>query len=180
MKLAKVDPGFVKAAVFGANDGIITTFAVVAGVAGAGLPPFIVIIMGVANMVADGISMAVGDFIGERSEQRLRRIQGESYKKKRLWMGGVITFVAFVLAGTMPLLPYFAQALGVPVPSERQFTISIIATATALFVVGSLRSIPLKSKWYRCGVEQLSIGAIAAVTAYGLGFAIEHFVDGQV
>ena len=40
--------------VFAANDGIITTFAVVAGVAGAGLEPTIVIILGVANLLADG------------------------------------------------------------------------------------------------------------------------------
>ena len=54
-------PGLLKAAVYGANDGIITTFAVVSAVAGAGLDPKIIIILGLANLIADGFSMGVGD-----------------------------------------------------------------------------------------------------------------------
>ncbi len=69
------DSKFLKAAVFGANDGIITTFAVVAGVAGAGLSPAIVLILGFANLIADGISMGIGDYLGERSENRFKQYQ---------------------------------------------------------------------------------------------------------
>ncbi|NCN83117.1 MAG: hypothetical protein GW947_04070 [Candidatus Pacebacteria bacterium] len=43
------DPKLLKAAVYGANDGIVTTFAVVAGVAGAHLATNVVIILGIAN-----------------------------------------------------------------------------------------------------------------------------------
>jgi VIT1/CCC1 family predicted Fe2+/Mn2+ transporter len=43
--------------VLGVNDGIITTFAIVAGVTGGGLPAGVVIILGVANLLADGLSM---------------------------------------------------------------------------------------------------------------------------
>ena len=51
---------FIKSIVYGGLDGIITTFAVVAGVAGAALQPGIVLILGFANLIADGISMAIG------------------------------------------------------------------------------------------------------------------------
>jgi VIT1/CCC1 family predicted Fe2+/Mn2+ transporter len=58
--------------VYGAVDGIVTTFAVVAGVAGAGLATRIVLILGAANLAADGFSMAASNFLGTRSEGQRR------------------------------------------------------------------------------------------------------------
>jgi VIT1/CCC1 family predicted Fe2+/Mn2+ transporter len=59
--------------VYGAIDGVVTTFAVVAGVAGAGLATRVVLILGVANLAADGFSMAVSNFLGARSEEQRRQ-----------------------------------------------------------------------------------------------------------
>jgi len=58
--------------IYGAIDGAVTTFAVVSGVAGARLSNDVVIILGLANLIADGFSMAVGNFLGTRAEQELR------------------------------------------------------------------------------------------------------------
>lgn len=67
--------------VYGAVDGAVTTFAVVSGVAGAGLSPGVVIVLGSANLAADGFSMAVSNFLGSRAEQqqrdRARRLERE-------------------------------------------------------------------------------------------------------
>ncbi len=49
--------------VYGANDGIITTFAVVAGVAGAALPARTILILGFANLLADGFSMGASKLV---------------------------------------------------------------------------------------------------------------------
>lgn len=63
--------------VYGGNDGIVTTFAVVAGTVGAGLPWYVVVILGLANLFADGVSMAAGAYLSLKSEtdqyERLRR-----------------------------------------------------------------------------------------------------------
>ena len=56
--------------VYGATDGAITTFAVVAGVFGADLRISVVLILGVGNLLADGFSMAVSNFLGTRAEQQ--------------------------------------------------------------------------------------------------------------
>ena len=56
--------------VYGGLDGIVTTFAVVSGVAGAELGTSIILIMGLANLFADGFSMATGAFLSAKSEQR--------------------------------------------------------------------------------------------------------------
>ena len=58
--------------VYGAIDGTVTTFAVVSSVAGAGLNPEIVIVLGLANLIGDGFSMAAGNFLGTRTDQQLR------------------------------------------------------------------------------------------------------------
>ncbi len=171
-----LNPRYLKAIVFGANDGIVTTFAVVAGVAGAGLSPSVIIILGIANMVADGISMAVGDFLGERSEWQLEHQRHGTKIPARLWMSGLLTFGAFVTAGSLPLMPYFLRWIGLPVPLENQFGLSIIATACTLFAVGSMRSIILHRVWWKNGLEMLFVGSIAASAAYVLGVLIEQAV----
>jgi VIT1/CCC1 family predicted Fe2+/Mn2+ transporter len=61
----------VKDFVYGSIDGVITTFAVVSGVAGAALSPTIILILGFANLFADGFSMSVGNYLGYKSEKEL-------------------------------------------------------------------------------------------------------------
>jgi vacuolar iron transporter family protein len=64
-------------AVLGATDGVVTTFAVVAGAAGANLSSGVVLIMGFANLLADGLSMAIGNYLGARSQRDFWREERE-------------------------------------------------------------------------------------------------------
>ena len=58
--------------VYGATDGVVTTFAIVSGVAGAQLGPEIVVFLGAANLVADGFSMAASNYLGTKAEDQMR------------------------------------------------------------------------------------------------------------
>ncbi|MCX7653794.1 MAG: VIT1/CCC1 transporter family protein [Fervidobacterium sp.] len=60
---------YIGQAVYGASDGIVTTFAAISGVAGANLSPKVALIVGLANLFADGISMAIGDYLSEKSQK---------------------------------------------------------------------------------------------------------------
>ncbi|HLG23770.1 MAG TPA: VIT1/CCC1 transporter family protein [Candidatus Nanoarchaeia archaeon] len=55
--------------VYGAMDGTITTFAVVAGATGASLSPGVVLVLGFANLLGDGFSMASGSYLSEKADQ---------------------------------------------------------------------------------------------------------------
>ncbi len=67
--------------VYGATDGAVTTFAIVAGVVGASLSPSIVIILGFANLFADGFAMAVGNYLSTRS--RIEYVERERNRQNK-------------------------------------------------------------------------------------------------
>lgn len=173
----RFSPRLLKSAVFGANDGVVTTFAVVAGVAGAHLSAQIVLILGVANMISDGLAMGLGDYLGERSERQMRN-QSKQEVRAGVWHTGLITFIAFVIAGALPLLPYFFGALGLPIDATWQFPLSILMTGLALFGVGAARTIFTKCPFWRGGLEMLGVGAIAAIAAYVFGALVEQALVG--
>lgn len=72
---------FLKSAVYGGMDGIITTYSVVMGAGGASLGVAVVLILGIANMIGDGLSMSLGDYLSTKSEEEYIK----SEKKRELW-----------------------------------------------------------------------------------------------
>ena len=204
--------------VYGAIDGAVTTFAIVAGVAGAGLSSTIIIALGIANVRADGFSMAAGNYSGTKSEAenlaRLRAVEdrhidnvreGELLelkeilrnkgldgavlddatsaisKNRRAWIdlmlveeygvspvapapfkAAMVTFLAFLAAGLVPLLPFIT---GLPDP----FQASVGATLVTFFLIGAIKSQWSMVAWWRSGLETLAIGAAAAGIAYFVG-----------
>lgn len=62
--------------IYGGIDGSVTTFAIVSGVSGAQLSPWIILVLGFANLFADGFSMAASNFLGTKAEQEdLERLE---------------------------------------------------------------------------------------------------------
>ena len=59
---------YLRDLIYGGIDGSVTTFAIVTGVVGAHLSPAIILILGFANLVADGFSMAASNFLGTKAE----------------------------------------------------------------------------------------------------------------
>ncbi|SFR89526.1 VIT family protein [Halomicrobium zhouii] len=156
--------------IYGANDGIVTTFAVVSGVAGAALNPSIVLILGAANLFADGFSMGMSNYLSRRSDLDYRRSVRESDRVPPTELGdgksprrtASVTFLAFVVAGWAPLIPYLFE-LGATFP------LSIAFTGFAFFAVGASRSLVTSRRWAVNGVEMFVVGMTAAGVAYTVG-----------
>jgi VIT1/CCC1 family predicted Fe2+/Mn2+ transporter len=163
---------YVRELIYGANDGIITTFAVVAGVAGGGLSVSVVLIIGAANLFADGLSMAVGNYLSIRSHESVLETQDLPEEEAFPVRHAGATFLAFVLAGALPLMPYMIPAL----PLDR-FTLSIALTFLAMFLVGASRALIANVRWWKAGLEMLGLGAVVAALAYGSGALVASLID---
>ncbi|OGZ97029.1 MAG: hypothetical protein A3J10_01635 [Candidatus Sungbacteria bacterium RIFCSPLOWO2_02_FULL_54_10] len=217
----------IKDVVYAANDGIVTTFAVVAATVGGSLSPLTILVVGIANLFADGFSMASGDYLGSKSENDFyAKEEAEEYREvrerpddereeirdilahkgyrgadlgemerlvtanKTMWVdlmmhdelgmqkpGGesplasaALTFGSFVAAGSIPLLPYIFMG------AEAPFSIAIASTATALFIIGALRSVFSGRSWIVSGLEMLLVGGSAAALSYGIGAVLAAIV----
>ncbi len=214
--------------VYGGLDGIITTFAVVSGVAGAELGSGIVLIMGLANLLADGFSMAVGAYLSNKSEQEfyqkeyqrelweiehfpegeraelLEIYQHQGYspeeatqiteiktRNQQRWvnammidelgmlkdesnpvLNAVATFVAFLVAGSMPLLVYVI-GLAVTVPAQAAFPIAVSLSGLGLFILGAAKSLFTRRNALLSGFEMLIVGGMAASVAYLVGVLLK-------
>ena len=210
--------GVLRDAVYGAIDGAVTTFAIVAGVAGAGLSSFVIIALGIANVLADGFSMAAANYAGTKADldnvKRIRRIEEDHIKRfpegerlevreiltlkgldgevldkataaitrdRETWIALMLegeyglgsvdphpaksaatTFLAFLCAGLIPLLPFI---LGL----DHAFAISGTMTMLSFFVIGMIKSYWSPSPWWRSAFETLLIGGTAAAIAYFVG-----------
>lgn len=215
--------------VYGGLDGIVTTFAVVSGVAGAQLSASIILILGVANLLADGFSMATGAYLsskskgeyynreaqrqeweienfpeGQRAELHRLYIQ-QGYTKEEadhlvllntqhkpqwvrammieelemleekgnpLW-NALATFVAFIVAGALPLVVYLI-GLVVPINPTTSFTVSIILSGVALFALGAAKVLVTHLNPFRSGLEMLIVGGAAATVAYIVGALLKN------
>ena len=162
--------------VYGANDGVVTTFAVVAGAMGALLPQGVIIIIGLANLLADGFSMGASNYLALRSEKELRDAQGDqgSLDKQdgntsHLVQHGVITFVAFVVAGSIPLIPYLFS-MGNP---QTSFVLSGVLAAVTFWVVGAARTLLTGGNPWKAGAEILVIGSMASAAAFAIGWVVK-------
>ena len=154
---------YVPEIIYGANDGIVTTFAVVAGVTGAALYPSVVVILGIANLLADAFSMGMSDYLSRQSDIAYQATLGENAAiEKAPVYTALVTFVSFVIAGWTPLLPYITAI-------RPLFELSVVTTAVVFFLVGASRTFVTRRSWYRSGAEMLGIGLLAAGVAYGTG-----------
>jgi VIT1/CCC1 family predicted Fe2+/Mn2+ transporter len=165
---------YIRDIVYAANDGIVTTFAVVAGVRGAELSTQVILVLGFANLAADGLSMGIGNYLGIKSERATKL--GDAYEN---WpetvhaaRHGLVTWLAFILAGLMPLLPFF-----MPLSTHRAFEYSIAVTILTLFAVGAGRSLITRRSAIRGGLEMLVVGALAGAAAYLAGWLIDDLVN---
>jgi VIT1/CCC1 family predicted Fe2+/Mn2+ transporter len=159
---------YIKDMVYGANDGIVTTFAVVAGVTGGGLSPNVVLTIGVASLLADGFSMAASDYLGSRSEEATQKSEGiDCNPERNASLGAVLTFFAFLVSGTLPLLPYLFA-----LRADRLFLYAASCTAIALVGVGVLRAMVSRRRLWVSTLEMLTIGGVAALLAYFVGYRI--------
>lgn len=163
MKKKEFLPDFV----YGSIDGIITTFAVVAGVEGGRLSSIVILVLGISNLLADGFSMGVSKYLSETVDSNSKLQKLSAFK------GGLVTFVAFVLLGSIPLMVYILNALfGF---FDQTFFWACIFTSFALMLVGYLKTMFLKEGRVQAMFETLLLGGVAALISYYVGYLMQYY-----
>ncbi len=158
--------------VYGAIDGSVTTFAIVAGVIGASLSPLIVLILGFANLFADGFSMAISNYLSNKSQadlysnNKLKHLRLKDPKKTAL-----VTFISFIIIGFIPLLPFVLSPLSGFI-NQNKFLISAILTAVAFIIIGAVKGKVVGKHYIKSSLETLLIGGIAALIAFLVGYSL--------
>jgi VIT1/CCC1 family predicted Fe2+/Mn2+ transporter len=150
-------------AVFASTDGIVTTFAVVTGAMGAGLATRVVVILGLANLVADGFSMASGIYLGAKSEIEMeKKLKNIHWKQDAPMLQGIVTFMAFVVTGFVPLIPFIFN-----LPSPEYTAVGFVLLT--LIAVGILKASVVGKHFISGVIEMLTIGGLAALAAFAVG-----------
>ncbi|MBI4410363.1 MAG: VIT1/CCC1 transporter family protein [Gemmatimonadetes bacterium] len=157
---------YLRDLIYGANDGLVTTFAVVAGVTGGDLSARVVLILGLSNLLADGFSMGASNYLSIRSHEAAREAEGLDIEETHAIRHGAATFGAFILAGAVPLLAYL-----LPAGIADRFASATVFTLATMFGVGATRALVTERRWWTSGCEMLAVGAAAAAVAYGVGAA---------
>lgn len=120
--------------------------------------------IGAANLAADGLSMGVGNYLSIRAHESALVAEKPPPEELHAWRHGLATFVAFVAAGAVPLLPYL-----IPATSADRFLASLALTFVTLFGVGAVRGTVTADRWWKSGAEMLGLGVVVAGAAYAAG-----------
>lgn len=163
--MTRPDSGFghyLRDMVYGALDGVITTMAVLAGAEGASLSMRVGLILGMANLLGDGISMGASNYLGMRSEIEQT---GGSLAAEAPWRHGLATVAAFVVVGSVPLAA-FVLAAGTGL---RVFPTAAALAAGALLAAGVVRARFVRKTVVRSAIEMLAVGLLAGGAAYLVG-----------
>lgn len=161
--------------VYGAIDGAVTTFAVVAGAAGANLEPKVVLILGFANLFADGFSMATSNYLSTKAKLEIQEKRGHKHAEVQPMATAAVTLLSFIIVGFIPLISY---VLGYFIESVRndEFAIAMFLTGVAFAFVGAFKAKVVKTSALKASTETLLLGSIAAAIAYAVGLFLKTIV----
>lgn len=161
---------FLPEFVYGATDGTITTFAIVAGAIGANLSRTAVLVIGIASVLADGYSMGVSSYLSESARHEQTK-KSPGARVHTPIASGVMTFLSFVGIGVLPLIPFLVTSKITPLVKYASLVVALAAFAG----IGYLRGVVTKNKHpLLASGESFLIGGSAAAISYVTG----HIVGG--
>jgi VIT1/CCC1 family predicted Fe2+/Mn2+ transporter len=86
------------------------------------------------------------------------------------WIAALSTFIAFLICGLVPLVPYLFG-------TEQSLTVSVVLTGIVFVVIGSIKSKWSTSPWWHSGLTTLLVGAVAALLAYFAGVIVRRLLE---
>ena len=155
----------LRASILGAVDGVITSFAIVAGAHAGELGTSAMLVVAVSSLLADGVSMGVSEFLSSASE-RAKVVAVSGGMRPELL--GVACFASFVSAGAVPIVAFVSFANG-SLLSCAMFSL------VELMLLGAART-RFTNEALLVGLGQTSVlGGVAGGVAYGVGRLVQSW-----
>jgi vacuolar iron transporter family protein len=160
----------IREVIFGVEDGAIGNLGVVVGLAQAYAPNKLILLAGVATMVAQAISMSAGNYLSIKSEKeyfsvkRKDRQYGKAYSKhKNPFSSSLVMAVSVIVGAFIPLISFLFWQ------SKNGIYPAIIITLAGLFLLGALKTKYTLRNWLKSGGEVMLVGFIAAAAGFVIG-----------
>lgn len=183
-------------AVLGGIDGCVTTFAVVAGVTGARFPAGVAIVLGLANLLADGFSMAAGNYqAGKTERERVTRArrheerhieqipEGEREEVRQIYAakgfeGEALEHAVDTITGDRQLWvdTMMTEELGLPLETRHPLYIAL-TTFGAFIVVGMVPLMPFLVPGLGPGTAFAASCALTGVAFFAIGSVKGYWLD---
>lgn len=151
----------LRPAVLGGVDGVITSFAIVAGGHGGDLSMRSIIILGVASILADGFSMGISEYLSSTSHVAAV-YRDLAVAKPRPGVLGLVCFFSFVVCGAVPILTFWA--------SSGSILACAMFSLAELMALGASRTFISKEDLLFGLVQTALLGTVAGGVAYAAGY----------
>ncbi len=153
---------WLRAAVLGANDGLVSVSSVVVGVAGAANSTRFILTAGIAALVAGALSMAVGEYVSVSAQRDAEKISGAQILTNP-WHAASASMLAFLSGGVIPLIVIILLPLSVRIP------LTFFAVFIALIVIGVLSARAGKADTMKAAIRVVIGGILAMAVTFGIG-----------
>lgn len=167
----------LRAAVLGANDGIVSTSSVVMGVAGASADSKVLFTAGMAALVAGALSMAVGEYVSVSSQRDAEKINHKYSDQEHHdgeftnpYQAAVASLIAFTFGGLVPFLAVIFAPADIKIPT------TVIAVVVALIFTGYFSATVGGASRLRAITRVIIGGLIAMAVTYFIGVAFGTIV----
>jgi VIT1/CCC1 family predicted Fe2+/Mn2+ transporter len=178
--------GFLRNVVYGFNDGLTANFGLVAGVIGAGVPPHVILVSGLAGMIADALSMGASGYLAAKSEQEVYAHEIQMEKEEIRIMPDVEEEELALLYQAKGVDPRTARRMAEEVMRDPQRALG--EQVREELKIGEAHATPFKEGWLTGGATAVGAfipvapflvlrGPAAAWLAFGIAM-LSHFAVG--
>ncbi|MEX0931222.1 MAG: VIT1/CCC1 transporter family protein [Candidatus Paceibacterota bacterium] len=140
------------------------------------MSPVLVLVLGYANLLADGFSMAVSNYFSNEAQEDINALTfDKGQNRKESIKTASMTFLAFISIGMVPLIPFVVGVMGGGLESKH-FILSGIFTGVAFAFIGVLKGYVTKQSKVWNAFQTVLIGGVAACIAFYVGRFLESLI----
>lgn len=156
---------YVKSAMFGLNDALVSTTGVIAGISFGTSEKKVVVLAGIVTILVEALSMGAGEYMSAHAVEQFEKSNSET--KFNSIKSGLVMWVGYTLGGMVPLIPIML----LPINLGRYA--AIIATLMGLLALGYYKAKVVKANAFRSALEVFALGGLTTIIGVIAGIVLK-------